>query len=67
MGAEDFVASFGYRIVAGRGDSDRLELHVFARAYRECWLALHAEPPAGRHWFDHLGVAIDFGAPGAKA
>ncbi|MCC6212022.1 MAG: hypothetical protein IT513_13365 [Burkholderiales bacterium] len=63
MVAEDRVASLGYRIVAARGASERIELHVLARAYRECWLALHAEAPSGRHWFDHLGIAIDFGAP----
>ena len=34
--------------------------HVFARAYRESWLALHAEELSGRHWFERLGIAIDF-------
>lgn len=54
---------FGYRIVPEGASAESLHLHVFARAYRACWIALHAEAPTGRHWFDHLGIAIDFGAP----
>jgi hypothetical protein len=40
--------------------AESLHLHVFARAYREAWLALHARPPVGTHAFERLGVAIDF-------
>jgi hypothetical protein len=54
---------FTYRIVPGHPIYDRVELHVFARAYRECWTALHSQAPSGRHWFKGLGVTIDFGAP----
>ena len=52
-----------YRIVPGTPEYDRLELHVFARAYRDSWIALHAESPSGRHWFERLGIAIDYSAP----
>lgn len=54
---------FDYRIVPGTAEYDRLELHVFARAYRDSWIALHAEAPSGRHWFERLGIAIDYSAP----
>jgi len=35
---------------------------VLARAYRAAWIAMHSEPPAGRHRLADLGLAIDFGA-----
>jgi hypothetical protein len=66
VGADDLAHSFGYRIVPSHPDCDRLQLHVFARAYREAWIALHADAPSGRHWFERLGIAIDFGAPGGN-
>lgn len=56
------METLGYRIIPGHVLNDRLELHVFARAYRECWIAVHAQPPCGRHWFERLGITIDFGA-----
>jgi len=63
MGARDGMEDFDYRIVPNTPDYDRLELHVFARAYRDSWIALHAEAPSGRHWFERLGIAIDFTVP----
>jgi hypothetical protein len=51
---------FGYRIVPEGALAESLHLHVFARAYREAWVALHARPPVGTHSFESLGVAIDF-------
>lgn len=63
MGARDRGNGFDYRIVPDTPHYDRLELHVFARAYRDGWIALHAEAPSGRHWFERLGIAIDFKAP----
>jgi hypothetical protein len=59
--------TLGYRIVPGHVLYDRVELHVFARAYRECWTALHAQAPTGRHWFERLGITIDFGVPAETA
>jgi hypothetical protein len=60
MGASGRRDSFEYRILAGETGEDRLELHVLVRAYRKCWIALHAEEPCGRHWLTSLGIAIDF-------
>ena len=64
MGASDRMNAFEYRIVPAQPRYDRLELHVFARAYRDSWIALHAEAPTGRHWFERLGIGIEFYAPG---
>jgi hypothetical protein len=55
-----------YRLVTGRLTAGGIELHVLARAYRAAWIALHSEPPAGRHRLVELGLAIDFGAPRGK-
>ena len=60
MGDKPHINLLRYRIVPGLAAYDRLELHVFARAYRDSWIALHAEVPTGRHWFERLGIAIDF-------
>lgn len=54
--------AFGYRIVSQGALAENLYLHVFARAYREAWLALHARAPAGTHAFERLGITIDFDA-----
>ncbi|HTL26776.1 MAG TPA: hypothetical protein VL280_09185 [Burkholderiales bacterium] len=51
-----------YRLVTGRLTAGGIELHVLARAYRAAWIAMHSEPPAGRHRLADLGLAIDFGA-----
>ena len=56
--------SFEYRVVPGGPGENRLELHVLVRAYRDCWIALHAEAPTGRHRFDRLGIAIEFDGGG---
>lgn len=53
----------GYRLVTGRLAAGGVELHVLARAYRAAWVALHSEPPTGRHRLKDLGIAIDFGEP----
>ena len=60
MDASNFVEAFGYRIVPAHPDYQHVELHVFARAYRDAWMALHGESPRGRHWFERLGIAVDF-------
>jgi hypothetical protein len=59
--------TLGYRVIPGHALYDRLELHVFARAYRECWIALHGTAPTGRHSLERLGITIDFGAPEVAA
>jgi hypothetical protein len=56
--------AFGYRIVRESESAGNLQLHVFARAYRDAWLALHSQAPVGQHAFERLGVAIDFKEPG---
>ena len=55
-----------YRLVTGRLAASSLELHVLARAYSAAWIALHSEPPTGRHRLADLGIAIDFGEPHDK-
>ena len=60
MGASSRRDSFEYRVLPGGPGEDRLELHVLVRAYRDCWIAMHATEPRGRHWLTSLGVAIDF-------
>jgi hypothetical protein len=55
---------FGYRILPDNALAGNLHLHVFARAYREAWVALHSRDPVGTHAFERLGVAIEFKAPG---
>ncbi len=67
MGASSRWDSFEYRVLPGGPGEDRLELHVLVRAYRDCWIALHAAEPRGRHWFTSLGIAIDFSAGGDAA
>ena len=52
-----------YRLVTGRLTAAGVELHVLARAYSAAWIALHSEPPTGRHGLANLGIAIDFGEP----
>ena len=51
-----------YRIDVA-ADEEHLELHVLARAYRDAWLAMKAQPPVGRHRLELLGVTIVFEAP----
>lgn len=51
-----------YRLVTGRLTARGIELHVLARAYWSAWIALHSEPPTGRHRLADLGIEIDFGA-----
>jgi hypothetical protein len=60
VGASGRTDRFDYRVHPGAPGEDRLELHVLVRAYRDCWIALHAEEPRGRHWLTSLGIAIDF-------
>ena len=55
-----------YRLVTGRLTAGGIELHVLARAYRDAWIALHSEPPAGWHRLADLGLAIDFGVSRRK-
>lgn len=55
--------AFGYRIVAESALAEELQLHVFARAYRDAWVALHARAPVGAHAFVRLGVTIAFTEP----
>ena len=55
-----------YRLVTGRLTAGGVELHVLARAYSAAWIALHSEPPKGRHRLTDLGIAIDFGKPDDK-
>jgi len=64
MDASGPMDAFEYRIVPSLPRYERLELHVFARAYRDSWIALHAEAPSGRHWFERLGIGIEFYEPG---
>ena len=56
-----------YRLVTGRLAARGVELHVLARAYCAAWIALHSEPPTGRHRLADLGIAIDFGEPDDKS
>ena len=42
-------------------DEDSTEAHVFARAYRGVWRAIHGSEPAGRHQVAALGFVVDFG------
>ena len=42
-------------------DEDSTEAHVFARAYRGVWRAIHGAEPAGRHQVAALGFVVDFG------
>jgi hypothetical protein len=56
-----------YRLVTGRLTARGIELHVLARAYWSAWIALHSEPPSGRHRLPDLGLAIDFGAVKGRA
>ena len=44
---------------------ENLQLHVFARAYRDAWLELKHEPPVGQHRLERLGVTIEFEEPGS--
>jgi hypothetical protein len=46
-----------------QGDEEYVELHVFARAYRDAWLAFKGCAPAGRHRFQSLGVTIEYEEP----
>jgi hypothetical protein len=55
--------AFGYRIVAQDASAEDLHLHVFARAYRDAWLALKRQPPVGQHRLERLGVTIEYQAP----
>lgn len=64
MDASGRMEAFEYRILPSDPRFERLELHVFARAYRDSWIALYSQPPSGRHWFERLGFAIEFYAPG---
>lgn len=52
-----------YRIfhMSSGADERRLEAHVFVRAYRGAWRAIHGAEPAGRHELPALELAIDFG------
>jgi len=43
-------------------DEDSTEAHVFARAYRGVWRAIHGSEPAGRHQVAALGFVVDYGA-----
>ena len=54
-----------YQLVTGRLTAGRVELHVFARAYSDAWIAVHSEPPSGSHRFADLGLVIDFGRAAA--
>jgi hypothetical protein len=67
VGARGRRYTFDYRVLPGAACEDRIELHVLVRAYRDCWIALHAEEPRGRHWLTSLGIAIDFYAGGGPA
>ena len=42
-------------------DEGSTEAHVFARAYRGAWRAIHGAEPAGRHQVAALGFVVDFG------
>jgi len=55
--------TFGYCIIMQNELAGFLQAHVFARAYRDAWIALHAQPPSGTHRFDDLGIAIEFAEP----
>lgn len=54
---------FGYRIVPADELAENLHLHVFARAYRDAWLALKRQPPVGQHRLERLGLTIEYEAP----
>ena len=43
-------------------DEDSTEAHVFARAYRGAWRAIHGCEPAGRHEVAALELVMDYGA-----
>lgn len=49
-----------FRMSSG-ADEDCIEAHVFARAYRGAWRAIHGTEPAGRHEVAALELAMDFG------
>jgi hypothetical protein len=37
------------------------EAHVFARAYRGAWRAIHGTEPIGRHQLPGVGLVFEFG------
>jgi hypothetical protein len=49
-----------FRMSSGE-DEESIEAHVFARAYRGAWRAIHGTEPAGRHEVAALELAMDFG------
>jgi len=53
---------FRYRISPEIAFAETLQLHVLARAYRDAWLALKRQPPAGQHRLEALGVTIEYEA-----
>ena len=55
--------TFSYRIIMQNELARLVQAHVFARAYRDAWIALHAQAPSGTHTFDDLGIAIEFAEP----
>ena len=50
-----------------RESLDLLSLHVFARAYRDAWRALHACEPQGKHTVEGLDLLIEFGGRPVRA
>jgi len=55
--------TFGYCVIVQNELAGIVQAHVFARAYRDAWIALHAQAPSGTHTFDGLGIAIEFAEP----
>ncbi len=58
----DSASGQGYWIEIA-GNHEYVELHVFARAYRDAWLAFKGRVPVGKHRFQTLGVTIEYEEP----
>ena len=50
-----------FSMLSGEGENST-EAHVFARAYRGVWRAIHGSEPAGRHQVAALGLIFYFSA-----
>ena len=52
--------TYTIRCGSTREPIDALAMHVFARAYRDAWLLLHACEPLGQHMIEELDLMMEF-------
>ena len=59
---QKYAFKMNYTIQCGstREPIDALAMHVFARAYRDAWLLLHACEPLGQHMIEELDLMMEF-------